>query len=92
MFKKLLVPLDKSELAEKALPYALSLAEQYDAELLLLVALQKVPVYVMGGEMGAYSYVTADSELKREAETAQVYLDALVEKYGQSKIVIRTLV
>ncbi len=36
MFRRILVPLDGSELAEKALPYAKTLAQKYEAELLLL--------------------------------------------------------
>lgn len=92
MFKKLLVPLDRSELAERALPYAVSLAEEYEAELLLLVILQKVPTYIIGSEMGMHSYTLVEDEMKREAESAQAYLDELAEKYGPSKIKIRTMV
>lgn len=92
MFKKLLVPLDRSELAEEALPYAVSLAEKYEAELLLLVILQNVPAYIVGSEMGMYTYSLIESDMRREAESAQEYLDELAEKYGQPKIKIRTLV
>lgn len=93
MFKKLLVPLDRSELAEKALPYALSLAENYEAELLLLVVLQKIPTYITTGvEMGAYTYHREADELEREVELTQTYLSGLAEKYRQDKITIRTLI
>ncbi len=36
MFSKILVPLDGSKLAEKAIPYALELARQNEAEILLV--------------------------------------------------------
>jgi nucleotide-binding universal stress UspA family protein len=36
MYKKILVPLDGSELAEKALDHAEKLAEAFDAEVILL--------------------------------------------------------
>lgn len=38
--KRILVPLDRSQLAETALPLALSLAEKYQAQLILLHALE----------------------------------------------------
>ena len=34
-FKRILVPLDGSELAEKSLPYAQTLAQKFDAQLIL---------------------------------------------------------
>ena len=36
MLKKILVPLDGSELAEKALPYAQALAQKFEAQLILV--------------------------------------------------------
>lgn len=92
MFKKLLVPLDRSELAEKALPYALSLAEQYEAELLLLIVLQTVPAHLIAGEMGTYAHYSIENDLEREKEKSQTYLSELVTKYSQDKLTIRTLV
>ena len=40
MFKKILVPLDGSMLAEKALPYAVRLANRLDAQLYLVRAVE----------------------------------------------------
>ena len=36
MYKKILVPLDGSELAEKVLPYAIQLTSRFQAETVLL--------------------------------------------------------
>jgi nucleotide-binding universal stress UspA family protein len=36
MYKKILVPLDGSELAEKVLPYAIQLTARFQAETILL--------------------------------------------------------
>lgn len=51
MFKRILVPLDGSELAEKALPYAEALAQKFGAELILLRVLLMMPE-VVGGPHG----------------------------------------
>lgn len=40
MYKKILVPLDGSKLAECTLPHAESLAKQYDAELILMTVVE----------------------------------------------------
>lgn len=55
MFKKILVPLDGSTLAESALPYAISLADSYGGELILL---RVVPPTVMPAL--EYSMVSPD--------------------------------
>jgi universal stress protein A len=48
MFKRILVPLDGSKLAEKALPYAGVLAQKFEAELILVRVLQLTPEIVGG--------------------------------------------
>ena len=40
MLQKILVPLDGSKLAEEALPYAESLAQKFEAEVILVLVLQ----------------------------------------------------
>lgn len=64
MIKKILVPLDGSKLAEKALPYAEALAEKLEAELILTWVLH--PLIVMS-DYGASSYETIISLEKNEA-------------------------
>ncbi len=61
MYKKILVPLDGSQLAEKALPYAIKLATKFGADLLLMRAAE-VPTLLTD---------TPDHELQylRQAET-----------------------
>src|SRR5215218_3216091 len=60
MFKKILVPLDGSMLAEKALPYAVRLANRLDAQLFLVRAVE-TPLLLSNVRQGEY-------ELSREAE------------------------
>ena len=42
MLHKILVPLDGSTLAEKALPYAEALAQKFEAELILVWVVQEL--------------------------------------------------
>ena len=43
MYKRILLPLDGSPLAEKALPHAITLAEHFEAELVLIQVLIPLP-------------------------------------------------
>jgi nucleotide-binding universal stress UspA family protein len=54
MFKKIVVPLDGSQLAEQALPMAISLANAYDGELFLVQVVTNylVPPYGLDYQMG----------------------------------------
>lgn len=60
MYKRILVPLDGSMLAEKALPYAVRLANRLDAQLFLVRAVE-TPLLLSNVRQGEY-------ELAREAE------------------------
>lgn len=67
MFKHLLIPLDTSRFAEAALPYAQTLAENFDAKLTLICVLQH-PLYLgdeftstMELEAAAYESTLADA-------------------------------
>jgi nucleotide-binding universal stress UspA family protein len=42
MYKRILLPIDGSALAEQALPYAIAQAERFDAELILLRVLEPI--------------------------------------------------
>lgn len=86
---RILVPLDGSALAEKALPLALLLAQKFESELLLLRALElalptpeaKWPENHWAREALQYSF--------REA---QKYLDAREVELTQQGIQVRTIV
>lgn len=60
MFSKLLVPLDGSTLAEKALPYAVSLARRMESELVLLQVLEMPPV--IEGSLAAENALISSAE------------------------------
>lgn len=56
MYKKILVPLDGSEHALKALAFAIDLAEKYDATLSLLYVVTSQPVPDSIGDFGDWVY------------------------------------
>ena len=63
MYKRILIPLDGSPLAEQALPHAIALAEHFDSELVLLRVLITLPSTV----------TTTEAALKRATEEAAIF-------------------
>jgi nucleotide-binding universal stress UspA family protein len=70
MIKKILVPLDGSKLAEKALPYAEALAQKFEAELILVRVLHPMLVVADYGAMAYYS----QEAFQQEQVEANLYL------------------
>jgi len=66
MIKRIMVTLDGSEFAERALPYAIELAQKFDAEIELIRVVQ--PIIVMS-DFGATTYQTLVSMEEKEAAT-----------------------
>jgi nucleotide-binding universal stress UspA family protein len=89
MFKKILVPLDGSRLAEKALPYAGALAQQFGAELILVMVLHRPLVMPLdyGVTLPPVEEITA-----HEQQTARDYLGRLQAELGQRHIPTRIIV
>ena len=75
MFNKVLVPLDGSELAERALDPALAVVRATKAELLLL----SVPSYqqIIAPAAAGYGMVPTDQIIDLSRDEAQQYLAAL---------------
>ncbi len=90
MFKKILVPLDGSTLAEQAMIPAIQLARAMAAEVLLLRSIQ--PVYnVMPVVAGEYEWIWpeyAPDDNRREAET---YLKKIEHLYQRPDCVMRAV-
>jgi len=74
MYKKILVPLDGSELAEKALDHAEKLAETFNAEIILFRVVPFMPTY--GAPELVASFVVDD----KQKEAAERYLATLAEE------------
>jgi nucleotide-binding universal stress UspA family protein len=90
MLKKILVPLDGSQLAEQALPYAKSLAQKYEAELILLMVIPPFSLPVLADPYGGvlYKYPT-EAEINKHQEAAQTYLSDLQKSLRQQNIMTR---
>ena len=80
MFKHLLVPLDGSQFGEKALEYALSLAQQYESKVTLLHVVHDQ----WQGEMKAESPQLNELTKQKESNQSYIYLNAK-EKALQEK-------
>jgi nucleotide-binding universal stress UspA family protein len=70
--KKILVPIDFSDISKDALPWAAFLAAQFGAELVLLHVVEKFPVnYLLGRELMSHTIVPlmkqAEADLERRA-------------------------
>jgi len=74
MYKKILVPLDGSELARKALDHAEELAKTYGAEIILLQVVRFMPIY------GSPELVTPLIVDEKQKEGAERYLTKLAEE------------
>jgi nucleotide-binding universal stress UspA family protein len=90
MFNKVLVPLDGSELAERALDPALAVVRASNAELLLL----SVPSYyqIIAPAAAGYGMVPTDQIVDLGREDAARYLDSLKRGARCSDCRIRTMI
>src|SRR4030042_6599588 len=77
MYKKILVPLDGSELSKKALDHAEKLAKTFDAEINLYQVVPFMPIY------GSPELVTPLIIDEKQKEAAHRYLASLVENLKQ---------
>ncbi len=74
MFEKILVPLDGSRFSGKAIPYAVEIAKRFDAEIILLFVVRRIPptnsVNPIGGGMvsPSTSELLIQSALESERE------------------------
>ncbi len=77
MYKKILVPLDGSEAAQKALAEAEKLAKIFDSDILLVQVVPFMPIY------GSPELVTPLIIDEKQKEAAHRYLASLVENLKQ---------
>lgn len=86
MYKKILVPLDGSELAMKALGPAENLAKIFDSEIILFQVVPFMPIY------GSPELVTPLIVDERQKESAEKYLRKLAEDLNQKGIKAKAVV
>ena len=87
MFKRILVPLDGSKLAEKALSYAEALAQKFEAELILVQVLQLMPEIVGGPHGGMVFY----EQIIQDRQAADVYLNRVMGQVRKLVLPVRTV-
>ncbi|HXF64445.1 MAG TPA: universal stress protein [Caldilineaceae bacterium] len=85
MFRKILAPLDGSQLAERALPYVEALAKQFDAEIIWGWVVQIRPPAVPEYEHASYG-VTALLDTSAEKERATAYLQRLQADFAKRQL------
>lgn len=91
MYKKILVPLDGSELSEKALAHAEAIAGQFGSQLFLARVCETVPLPVMP-EMAVPSLDYVQLEKAEAEEEARAYLAAARERLVDKGFEVTSLV
>lgn len=85
MYKRVLIPLDGSPLAEQALPHAIAQAKHFQAELILLRVLEPFP-HFRGLSLGDLK------RIKQQASTwAREYLEQIAANAQQEGILVRAV-
>jgi nucleotide-binding universal stress UspA family protein len=84
MYRRILVPLDGSKLAEVAIPHAMMLAKQFEAEVVLLMVLGPLPEPSMAGRRVVRSAEIASTQL------AQSYLEGVASPLRQEGAKVST--
>ena len=80
MYRRILLPLDGSALAEQALPYAIAQTERFETELVLLRVIEPLPR--LGGGMSQTAFDRAEGEMRVWAQEYLEDLAASVKKRG----------
>jgi len=83
MYKRIVVPLDGSKLAEQALPHAVAHAEKFGAELVLLQVLEPLP------DASFSAPVAVRSAEQKSAELALDYMEGVAAMIRPQGIALR---
>jgi nucleotide-binding universal stress UspA family protein len=83
MFKRILVPLDGSKLAEKALPYAEALAQKFEAELVLVRVLQLLLEAIPAGP---YTGTAFHEQTVQDRQKAATYLNEVATQVRKAGV------
>jgi nucleotide-binding universal stress UspA family protein len=86
MYKKILVPLDGSELAVRALDHAEKLAKTFDAEIILFQVVSFMPIY------GSPELITPLIVDEKQKEAAEKYLTDLAENMKKRGLKVSAMV
>src|SRR5512136_1754962 len=84
MYKKILVPLDGSEMAKKAVAHAEKLAKFFDSEIILFEVVPFMPIY------GSPELVTPLIVDEKQKEAVEGYLSGLADEIRKKGIKVST--
>jgi nucleotide-binding universal stress UspA family protein len=90
MFKKILVPLDGSELAERALEPALALAQQQHGEVLLVSVPVLQHMFVM--EPAGYGFLLPEQSVEESRAELLDYLKNIQNRHAHPNVNLRVLI
>jgi len=95
LFKKILIGLDGSKLAEQILPYITSEAERHGSTVILLQVLTSQPVMMLPGVPGVaggpVSTRTLVEQVDREEKQARTYLRQTAQKLRRKGLKVKTV-
>jgi nucleotide-binding universal stress UspA family protein len=86
MYKRILLPLDSSTMAEQALPHAIAQAVRFQAELILLRVLEPLP------EVGGMSKASIEQAKRQTADLAREYLESVAIRPREEGIAVQLAV
>ena len=84
MFKKVLVCLDGSKLAEQVLPYAMEQALCCRSKVVLLEIIVVQPPTVVSAGPSAYAVKAAEEQIDRDEAGAKLYLESLAQRLREA--------
>jgi nucleotide-binding universal stress UspA family protein len=84
MYKRILSPLDGSNMAEKALPFAVAQAERFRAQLILLRAIEPI--------LHARSMAALEDAEQQRIEWARDYLESVATRVRERGIQVKIVV
>lgn len=84
MYKVILVPLDGSPLAEKALPHAAEIARRFGSRLTLFAVVESYQLYPEPGVVGPI--LSIQSNIEEETSRTREYLRGLADKLKEDGI------
>jgi nucleotide-binding universal stress UspA family protein len=90
MYKRILVPLDGSDLAEKVLPHAMALAKASRAEITLVSVVEFSPG-VVGAKLEAFPQAAMEQKVALQAE-ALVYLEKVLRDLKSQGVAARVAI
>lgn len=90
MFRKILVPLDGSEVAERALPMAMKLADKGQGSITLLRVPYVHPVRIET-QSGGYGWLYPEQAEEQTLQDAVTYLEAVREKWAPENVTVHTM-